>query len=384
MAKEITRYIKKEVERELWTRAAGRCQFNGCNKLLYKSPVTQESVNISEKAHIYSFAKDGPRGWGPFIVNKKELNNIHNLMLMCHDCHRTIDQDKNGERYSAQLLRQWKNQHDQRVVIVTGISPEMKSHVVLYEASIGKEKSPIQDDQCFLAMFPDRFPAEEKAIRLSMSCDHEDMSDDYWRTERDNLYNSFHRKISPRIDENDPAHFSLFALAPQPLLVYLGELFTDKISVDVYQPIREPKTWRWQNSPDNFDFIINQPDNYNNQPVLAISLSDNISPVRITSIIGEKVSIWELTVGKEYLHNDFMRSKTQLSQFRKIFRKLMVLIKEKHGQSTPLQIFPAMPVSCAIEMGRVRMPKADMPWVMYDQNNKLGKFIKTIEIGAMQ
>ena len=30
MAKEVTRYIKKEVERELWARAAGRCQFDGC------------------------------------------------------------------------------------------------------------------------------------------------------------------------------------------------------------------------------------------------------------------------------------------------------------------------------------------------------------------
>lgn len=28
--------------------------------------MTQERVNISEKAHIYSFSEDGPRGWGPF------------------------------------------------------------------------------------------------------------------------------------------------------------------------------------------------------------------------------------------------------------------------------------------------------------------------------
>ncbi len=62
--KEVTRYIKKEVERELWARAAGRCQFNGCNRILYKSPVTQERVNISEMAHIYSFSEAGPRGWG--------------------------------------------------------------------------------------------------------------------------------------------------------------------------------------------------------------------------------------------------------------------------------------------------------------------------------
>src|SRR5688572_25140704 len=103
MAKEVTRYIKREVERELWARAAGRCEFDGCNRLLYKSPVTQERVNIAEKAHIYSFSEGGPRGWGPFENEKELLNSISNLLLACHDCHRKIDADKNGVRYSADL-----------------------------------------------------------------------------------------------------------------------------------------------------------------------------------------------------------------------------------------------------------------------------------------
>ena len=118
MPKEVTRHIKAPVERELWVRAGGRCQFNGCNRILYKSPVTQERVNIAEKAHIYSFSEQGPRGWGPFILNKGALNDVHNLMLMCHDCHNTIDQDKEGIRYSAELLIQWKHQHEQRIQIV--------------------------------------------------------------------------------------------------------------------------------------------------------------------------------------------------------------------------------------------------------------------------
>lgn len=49
----LTRAIKREVERELWGRAAARCEFSDCNRLLYKSPVTQEAVNLAEMAHIY-------------------------------------------------------------------------------------------------------------------------------------------------------------------------------------------------------------------------------------------------------------------------------------------------------------------------------------------
>lgn len=380
MAKDVTRHIKPEVQRELWARAAGRCQFHGCNRILYKSPVTQETVNISEKAHIYSFSQDGPRGWGPFVTNKNKLNYISNLMLVCHDCHKTIDQDQNGERYSAELLLEWKKEHEQRVYIVTGISPDKKSHVVMYGANIGNENSPLQYDAVVEAMFPNSYPAEEKAVNLSMSCEHEDRSPDYWRTEKDHLRTIFQRQIEPRIKENRPSHFSLFALAPQPLLMQLGVLFTDKIEVDVYQLHREPKTWKWQSHPDGFHFVIKEPPNTDNPPALIISFSDRIAPDRIKSIIGENISIWELTVAREFLHNDFVKSPEQLSLFRESVRKLMVAIKEKHGQTTSLHIFPAMPVSCAIEMGRVRMPKADMPWIIYDQNNKEGKFIKAIEI----
>src|SRR4051812_6927779 len=57
-----TRDIPRPVESMLWGRAAGRCEFDGCNVLLSRSAVTQEQVNAAEKAHIYAFSPDGPRG----------------------------------------------------------------------------------------------------------------------------------------------------------------------------------------------------------------------------------------------------------------------------------------------------------------------------------
>ncbi len=382
MTKEITRHIGRLVERELWARAAGRCQFEGCNRLLFKSPVTQEQVNIAEKAHIYSFSSDGPRGWGPLVWNKKKLNQIENLMLMCHDCHKTIDQDEDGQKYPAVLLKKWKREHEKRISIVTGITPDKKSHIVFYGSNISDQKSPLQKMEAMEAMFPDRYPVDENPIILSMSCSHEDKSPEFWKTELEHLRRVFELKILPFIEQNNPSHFSVFALAPIPLLIQLGTLFTDKISVDVYQPIREPKTWRWQSLPEGFDFIVNEPVSFDQKPALVLSLSDRISTERITSVVGEDVSIWEITLNDMFRHNDFIKSPFQLSLFRTAIRKIMGSIKEMHGQQTPLLVFPAMPVSCAIEMGRVRMPKADMPWIIYDQNNKKSKFIKTLTIGG--
>lgn len=378
MAKDVTRYIKKEVERELWGRAAGRCEFDGCNKLLYKSSVTQETVNISEKAHIYSFSEKGPRGWGPFALNKSEINNITNLMLMCHECHKTIDQDKEGKRYSADLLQSWKKKHEERIGIVSGITNKKKSHVVLYGANVGNEKSPVQFVDAAQAMFPSLYPADEKAIILSMISDHKDDTELYWETESQHLATIFERKINSLIEDDSCKHFSVFGLAPQPLLIKLGCLFTDKISVESYQLHREPKTWMWQENPNDFEYILNSPNSNQGTPVLVLSLSDKVSNDRITKILGKNINIWELTL--KDCHNDFLKSQSQLIQFRQTVRKLMVDIKKQHGNSTPLHIFPVMPVSCAVELGRIRMPKADMPWIIYDQSNKLNGFIKAMEI----
>lgn len=378
--KDVTRYISREVERELWARAAGRCQFNGCNRILYKSPVTQEAVNISEKAHIYSFSENGPRGWNAIFREDKSINDISNLMLMCHDCHKVIDQDKGGVKYSASLLQQWKYDHELRIVMVTGILPDNKSHVVFYGSKIGEQQSPLQQEDAIFAMFPKHYPVSEVPISLSMLCSHEDNSPIFWESESAHLKRVFSQRIEPLIESDPTKHFSLFSLAPMPLLILLGTLFTDKINVDTYQPIREPKGWAWQEFPNGFTFITKEPESFEGLPVLVISMSGIINHSQIKDVMGDNISIWELTVPEKYIGNDNIRNEQQLSMLRDVIRHIMVNIKVKHGSVTSLSIFPAMAVSCAIEMGRARMPKADMEWIIYDQNNKERKFIKAITI----
>jgi hypothetical protein len=379
MAKEVTRSLNPKVVVELWARAAGRCEFNNCNRPLYKSPVTQEQGNISEIAHIWSFSEKGPRGWGVFKSVRKQLNELPNLMLLCHDCHKSIDLDKEGERYSAKLLSKWKEEHESRIAIVAGVDPSKKSHVLLYGANIGEEKSMVQPEHAKEALFPEWYPAEERSVCLSMRWEGKDDQEAYWITEVKNLKDVFNRKIRPLIEEGNPCHFSIFAFAPMPLLVLLGALMTDKIPTQVYQLHREPyATWHWLDGPDKFEFQIKTPNQFKYPPALIISLSGQIAHNRITSVIGSNVSIWELAIDKP--HNDFLKSKDQLSKYRETVRKLIVQIGKAHGSNVSLSIFPAMPVACAVELGRVRMPKADMPWIIYDQNNKEKMFIKALEI----
>ncbi|MFO7530219.1 MAG: SAVED domain-containing protein, partial [Marinobacter sp.] len=111
---------------------------------------------------------------------------------------------------------------------------------------------------------------------------------------------------------------------------------------------------------------------------LVLALSDHISNDRIHRVLGDKAAVWKVTLADP--HNNFMESKHQLYLFMKEMRKLMIDIKKHHGKDAPLHIFPAMPVSCSVELGRVRMPKADMPWVIFDHDICTQNFVESIRI----
>lgn len=375
--KNISREITPKDTLKLWTRSAGRCEFNGCNRVCYRSPITQEDVNISERAHIWSFSEDGPRGRGKYKTKISGLNSVDNLMLLCHDCHKSIDQDTAGKKYPASLLYSWKFEHEKRIYINTGVSPQKKSFVIIYSGNIGAEKSKITTQLSHAALFPNWYPAEERPTQVSMNWAGRDTEPNYWPTEEGNLTKEFMRKIEPLLSDPSCTHFSLFGFAPMPLLMKFGALLTDKPNAQTYQLHREPhQSWNWQESKKTIKYQLTEPIKKDGVPTLVISLSANIKHERIYSVLSD-ASIWEFTIDKP--NNDFIKSETDLSSFREAIKDALSQIEAQHGKK-PLHIFPSMPVSCAIDLGRVRMPKADAAWIIYDYNNTKNTFVKALQI----
>lgn len=378
--KEVTknRYIRDTDRFILWGCAAGRCQFRGCNKPLWKHPETQEAVNIAEAAHIYSFSEDGPRGNGG--IDHEDLNTTQNLLLACHDCHKTIDtEQKAGTRYSVGLLQGWKADHQERVELVTGIDPDHKSHVVLYDRAIGGIHSPVRFDRAAAAMFPQRYPAENKGIELATSgSDTTERDEGFWSQELRDLDRKFARKVNERLEDREIEHLSIFAVAPMPLLVRLGTLLTEIRDVDVYQLHRTPKGWVWPGEKEAIDIKVHEPVRIKGPPSLVIALSATINDSRIHRVLGEETSIWRVTISSP--NQGCIRSRKDLSIFCEVMRQLMDKIKAKHGDDESLSIFPAAPVSAMVQLGRVRQPKADLDWVIYDENRSTGGFSKAIKL----
>ena len=291
MPKDVSRYITKDRARALG-RGVGR---HPQTATVLVQILLRGWANISQRVHIYSFVAT-VRGRGPFAKKPAGLNKVGNLMLVCYDCHKKIDGDEEGVRYSAELLKTWKEAHETRIRIVTGISLNKKSNVVLYGSKIGDDRSPLQYDAAVEAMFPAWYPADERPINLSMRSSDDDSMPEYWAAEARNLEKEFDRQIRSRLEETGPHHFSVFALAPQPLLVQLGALLTDKINVAVYQ-LRLMKTWQWQPHPDGLHST--RCDKNRAHRFLSFPERQN-RPERISRSL--RKLIWEVTIDQP--HND--------------------------------------------------------------------------------
>jgi hypothetical protein len=362
------------VKLRLWGKSAGRCEYTGCNSPLWLDPVTKAEFNTAYIAHIIADKPTGPRGHP--TLSPALRAEISNLMLLCDVHHRLIDKE-DVAGHPVALLLGMKKRHEERVELLGSLTPEKRTHIVLYDARIGTQHAGVSFHEAVEAILPDRFPAESRAIELGLKNSFlEDKDPTFWAAEREHLQAHFESSVRPRLTFGDVKHFSVFGFAPQPLLMVLGGLLSDVYASDVYQRHREPNTWRWQEDGEGQLYRIIPPTRSGGTPALNLSLSATITNDRIEAVLGPDCSIWTLSIDNP--DNDFLRKRAHLTEFRQTFRHLLDHVKAIHDPGSVLHVFPALPVAVAVEIGRVRMPKADLPLKVYDQNTKNGGFSEAL------
>ena len=368
--------IPSQVKQQIWFAAHGRCEFRGCNKRLYTSGVTMEKCNISNYAHIIGDSPDGPRG---NELSKTLSKDPSNLILLCPECHDLIDSKSGEKKYTVEVLKSMKKEHEERIDFLTGICPNQKSLVVAYGPKLGQDNQLFQKDVLNNIILPERYPLDLNPIEIHMKNTALDESMQvYWQTEELQIETLCRDKVIKTLESGACSHISLFPLGPQPLLIKLGTILNDRYNVQVYQKHREPDTWRWLENRSSNSIIVEEPADKTKEPMLIIALSTQAIKARVLRRFGANASIWTITC--DIPGNDMMESKYQLEQFRMAARKVMDDIKNSNPENIDLRIFMAAPASCAVELGRIRMPKADSKWVIFDYSNKQEKDIETITI----
>jgi len=369
--------IPEKIQRALWARAAGRCQYRGCNGELIGDLLSgKEDKMFGFVAHIVADSPGGTRGHE--TRSGLLAKDMTNLMLLCAKCHRLID-DEAPDDHPEELLLQMKEDHERRVRVASGIQEDRASHVIRFGANIGKNEALVAREDIFASMLPDRSPASFETIDLEMlGLSLDDGHPDFWQIQQTNLQRQFADRIRGRIERQQITHASVFALAPQPLLIELGRQLCDILPADVHQRHREPSTWKWRNDSPPIEYRTAMPTTIYPTVALILGISASIAEERITSVLGPETAVWSITTSSP--HNDIMRNQADLARFRQELRKLFDRIKATHGEDATINVFPALPVSAAVEVGRVWMPKADLPLQIFDQNRALGGFAPALRI----
>ncbi|WP_161805382.1 SAVED domain-containing protein [Aliiroseovarius crassostreae] len=145
----------------------------------------------------------------------------------------------------------------------------------------------------------------------------------------------------------------------------LGRLISDISEADVYERHREPAQWGCPEDGQETNFFSSKGIQGPKRVALKLSITSHIADDRITAAIGDDVFIWEICSNPQ--QHGVIHHKGDLSRFRTIVRSPLDEIKNEHGMNIELMVFPAIPVSCAIEFGRVWQPEAHPDMEIYDQ-----------------
>ena len=112
MAKLQRNYSQKTLK-ILFGLSGNQCAHPKCtNNVIEPATEKSDAAVIAQICHIYAISDDGPRGKAG--ITNEELNSPENLILLCPTHHTVVDNQY--ETYPAEMLKQWKQDHESKVV----------------------------------------------------------------------------------------------------------------------------------------------------------------------------------------------------------------------------------------------------------------------------
>ena len=355
--------ISQATRLKLWVKSGGRCQFKHCNKPVYEHGMTLQDGNFADVAHIIGAKKNAARGGE--LSEELEVE-FSNLMLLCKDCHKLIDD--NEDDYDVETLRRWKQEHEDRIEVLTGISPETpRSTIMKVQVNIGDRLIGIADEAIFNAMFsqdPPKFPLDKKGISIRETDFDRTAEEVHWQKFAETrIKNKIDRHLEEGIDGASVKHLSIFAIAPMPLLMYLGKCVGDTIQADIYQSHRDiedtNKSWSWKDREiQPLNIRTEYPKGEKGENIaLVIALSDHIEADKCEDFIQRGFAVYKMFVEKPSPH--LIQSPSHIEEFSRSFRDLLNLIQKDHGKNCNIYLLPAVGVSIGIQIGRSLLPTKD-------------------------
>lgn len=366
----MTRNIKQATQNLLWARAAGHCEI--CGMDVTRDLVMGNPLNAAQVAHIKADGKLGPR-YDP-SQSEEERNSIDNLMLLCHRCHKLIDD--HPEEHTVEKLQQRKEQYETSVRRAIDSLRPHAVNIVILTAPLGGTNAEISKQDCHEALSNYGLTVKNpEPFNIAL----QDGTDDL-KKEMENVSKRL-TLYKETVRDSGNGYTAIFAIAPQPILIGMGLALGDDDTIRVFQRNREGAGWSWNDKakPNRFEFDGTGPSAIDAEDaVLILSISGEINEKSIPAILNDS-SIPRLrlranrqgltSIGRE---DDWFAFKEQaaLASFK---------IHESYPNVKRVHVFPAMPTSANIAFGMAWNTRLIPELVVYEKTN--GKFYEAIRFG---
>lgn len=373
---DVTRAISDRNQLILCIQAGGRCEFDGCNRYLFEHHLTHKRFNFAQMAHIVAFSELGPRG--DVLDRPADINNLDNLMLMCHPCHKQIDDFP--EEFSRETLEGYKKAHEDRIRLLTSASPDRQTSALIITSKIGGKPVKISPAEIIEAVSP-RYPATRNGTIIDLT-NIEDVGEAFYKVATKLVKSKIEYFLDTAMMDEKTNHLSLFALAPIPILVFAGNLLSNKVSSDLFQKHRDTKNWKWKNEGELVQYkIVTVKEGTDRKKVaLVLSLSGKIQLEDLPSEVINDATIYEITLENDLPDPLFLNQKQDLINFSVIYQQTLRQIGTNHGKLDELHLFPAIPAPVAVVCGQELMPKIDPVLVVYDGDKRAGGYHRVLEV----
>lgn len=360
-------HIPANVRRDLWVLSGGRCEFRGCNMPIDHNFLTGQRVVLGEFCHIIGDSDQGPRG--DKARSAGLARDPGNLILCCARCHKTIDERKLEAEYSEARLQSMKRDHEQHVQRLYDATNVKRSVPFIVTGRVNRTFTSIPTNAARAAVLRKtdytRFPSHaEEVIDLNhIPCTEDDPL--YWQTVKqyiDDTINTLLRRVADR----ETHHLDIFAIAQIPALSYIGALIGDRVPVTVHQPQRGPlDKWDWPTNPatPSPTFTYTFPEGKVEELAVIFSISGVVRPEDVTRAL-PGVSLATFTVPTP--STSLVDSEEVQHNFVKAWRAFQAELHQRYGRLAKLHVFPALPASLAVEMGRCVLPKVIPQIQMWD------------------
>ncbi len=109
---------KQSTIKKLYGLSGNQCAAPRCNnQLVMIDEDTNKKTITSNVCHIEAASPNGPR-YNQNMTNE-ERHHFNNLILLCSTCHIIIDKKDNESKYTVDLLKKWKIDHENKIRQIT-------------------------------------------------------------------------------------------------------------------------------------------------------------------------------------------------------------------------------------------------------------------------